>query len=325
MKTILSIDGGGIRGVIPATILAEIERQTGKSISQLFDLIAGTSTGGIIALMLAMPDKGGKQKYSAEDVKNLYIRLGKQVFHRSLVRCITSLGSLTDAKYSAKPLERCLIEYFGDTRLDRALTDVLVPAYEMETSTPTFFKSSYAKDPWKSSENPALWQVARATSAAPTYFPPFSLCHPFSPCDGISFIDGGIFANNPAVCAFSEAYATYGREEDYLLVSLGTGEHHKSYPYEQIKHWGLLEWARPIFDTTMNAASATVDYQLRALMRQTGGNRYFRLQVQLDDDATKMDDASNRNMQRLKGIADAAIESNALALSQICRLLRDHT
>ncbi|MBL8118603.1 MAG: patatin-like phospholipase family protein, partial [Anaerolineae bacterium] len=162
---ILSIDGGGIRGIIPALVMAEIEKQTGKPIAQLFDLVAGTSTGGVLALGVTCPhpDDPTRPRYSAADGVRLYEQEGRRIFSRSPWKRVTSLNGITDEKYPSGPVEAVLKEYFGETRLKHALTDVLITAYETERRFPWFFRSNRAR------QNPEydflMWQVARSTSA----------------------------------------------------------------------------------------------------------------------------------------------------------------
>ncbi len=165
MKKILSIDGGGIRGIIPAMVLAAIEERTNKTIAESFDLIAGTSTGGIIALGLTKDDGNGKAQFSANELAELYEKRGKEIFSRSLWKGITSVGTLAEEKYPHQNLEKILEEYFGNEPLGSALINVLISSYDIQNRTPCFFKSW--RDEWKTVE---MRHVARATSAAPTYF-----------------------------------------------------------------------------------------------------------------------------------------------------------
>ena len=169
---ILSIDGGGIRGIIPALVLYEIEKRTGQPIAKLFDLIAGTSTGGILALGLVKPNKNGTPQYSAKNLEELYENEGKTIFSSTICHKIKSLDGLLDEKYPSSRIESVLKKYFGDTHLSEALTNIIVPSYEIEQRTPWFFKSFNAKDTNKKNEDFLMRQVARATSAAPTYFEP---------------------------------------------------------------------------------------------------------------------------------------------------------
>ena len=139
--TILSIDGGGIRGIIPAMILAEIERRTGYRIAQMFDLIAGTSTGGVLALGLTIPQSAEVQrpKYKASQLVSFYEQDGQEVFH-SFWQNVTSLHGLLDEKYPSERFEKVLRKYMGDeTRLSEALTEVLITSYEIESCRPFFF------------------------------------------------------------------------------------------------------------------------------------------------------------------------------------------
>ena len=161
----LSIDGGGIRGVIPAVVLDHIETATGKPMSELFDLMVGTSTGGIIAVALAAP---AAPRYSAADVLALYKDHGREIFHRSFWQGVVSVAGAFDERYDAAPLERLLKRYLGDSTLADCLITTVVPSYDIERREPYFFKSERAR--LSKDRNHYLRDAARATSAAPTYF-----------------------------------------------------------------------------------------------------------------------------------------------------------
>jgi patatin-like phospholipase/acyl hydrolase len=216
---ILSIDGGGIRGIIPATVLAELELRTGRRIAEMFDLIAGTSTGGILALALTRPGHGGTPIYTAEELIGLYVEEGPEIFSRSIWHRVHSAEGLLDEKYPSGGLERAFHRYLGDARLSDSLTGVLVTAYEIEQRHTFFFKSSKARA--DAADDYAMRDAAQATSAAPTYFQPVRIDRgPDRPY--LALVDGGVFANNPAMCAYAEAVK--GRPDaDVLLVSLGVG------------------------------------------------------------------------------------------------------
>lgn len=311
MVTILSIDGGGIRGIIPAAFLAEFEKRTGKPVSALFDLIAGTSTGGILAAMLTVPDARGRPKYGAEETAAAYARFGGQVFRKTALRAAVTLGGLARPIYSPRALEDLLADFLGGAHLRETLTEVLITAYDMTGSMPWFFKTSRARYLGTATEDPLLSAAVRATTAAPTYFPPLRLGE-------LCLIDGGVFASNPALCAYAQAKKTYPAEKDFLLVSLGTGlqTHHR--PCDEVEAWGMAGWAVPISAVMLNAASATVDYQLRALL---GGGRYTRFQIALDEGVGGMDDASSDNIRLLQDCAGRAVAENEAELAHLCRLL----
>ncbi len=311
MVSILSIDGGGIRGIIPAAFLIEFEKRTGKPTCELFDLIAGTSTGGILAASLTLPDSLGKPKYSAEQVRSAYFEHGGDIFHKSLLRSVTTLGGLARPIYSPRALETMLEQYLGSERLHTTLTEILVTAYDMASSTPWFFKTSFAKHHRSPAFDPLLTQVVRATTAVPAYFPPLMM-------EGHCMIDGGVFASNPALCAYAQARNMYPDEEEFLVVSLGTGlqVHKRSCP--EIENWGIANWAVPIIDVMLNSSSETVNYQMRAL---NGLKNYVRFQVQLDEDATGMDDASEENMRKLDLLAQKAVRQHSATIDRLCRAL----
>ena len=232
MVTILSVDGGGIRGIIPATVLSEVERRTGRPIAALFDLVAGTSTGGILAAMLTVPDGLGQPRYTAQEALAAYLEHGGAIFRRNPLRQAATLGGLIRPTYSPRALERMLDRYLGQARLHATLTEILVTAYDMDSATPWFFKTSFARQHRGPLDDPLLSQVVRATTAAPTYFPPLAL-------EGRCLVDGGVFASNPALCAYAEARNMYPGERDFLLLSLGTGLQEHARPCAQVENRAL--------------------------------------------------------------------------------------
>lgn len=289
----------------------EFEKRTGKPTCALFDLIAGTSTGGILAATLTVPDSRGQPKYTAEQVLAAYFEHGGAVFHKSLVRTVTTLGGLVKPIYSPRTLELMLDAYLGTERLHTTLTEILVTAYDMTSSTPWFFKTSFARHHRAPADDPLLTQVVRATTAAPTYFPPLMM-------EGHCMIDGGVFACNPALCAYAQARNMYPEEKEFLVVSLGTGLQVLTKPCMEIENWGIVDWAVPITGVMLNSSSETVNYQMRAL---NGIKNYVRFQVQLEEDATGMDDASEENMLKLEALAQKAVRQNSLTIDRLCRAL----
>jgi uncharacterized protein len=320
MRKILSIDGGGIRGIIPALILAEIEKRTKKPISEMFDIIAGTSTGGIIALGLTKPNSKGKPAYKAKDLVKLYETEGQNIFFQPIWIKLFDLLGLFNAKYPSAGIETVLKHYFKDTHLKHALTNVVIPSYDIEHRDAFFFKSHKAQfDP---ARNFLMRDVARATSAAPTYFQPKKLFIPTT-TDYQAAIDGGVFANNPAMCAYVEAQKLYPQEKDFLIVSLGTGTFTKPLYYNDVKTWGLAKWAKPILDTVFDGVSDTVDYQLRTLLplSNEGKRKYYRFQVRLDEENDAMDNVTEINLRTLKLLAENEIRDQEEILNVLCKNL----
>lgn len=314
---VLAIDGGGIRGVIPAMILNAIEERTKRPICKLFDLIAGTSTGGILALGLAKPSAQDEDlpEYTAADLAELYEKEGGRIFDRSLWHTITALDDLIDEKYDVAGLEAVLQDYFGDTLLSKAVTETLITSYELETRQPWFFARHKArKDP---TYDFTMRFVARATSAAPTYFEPEEL-KATKPHGGL--VDGSVFANNPAMCGYVEMKMLHPDAEDVLVVSLGTGQHTRPIHYAEAKDWGLAMWAKPILNVVFDGVSDTVDHQMGILCRNSpdGDPRYYRFQTELNIGSDDIDNTTAANIAALKQKAQEIIEEQKNALDTLC-------
>lgn len=317
---ILSIDGGGIRGIIPAVILDEIERRTGKPISKMFDLIAGTSTGGILSVGITKPDDHGDPEYSAAELIRLYEHQGKRIFPDSIWRRIPGQVLVNDEKYPSSGIEGVLKEYFGESRLSDALTDVIVTSYDIEQRTPFFFKSSKARTDPK--YNFRIRDVARATSAAPTYFEPYKLAvaDPSDLSEYYSLIDGGVYVNNPALSGYAEAVRQFSDPgNEYLVVSLGTGQQTRRYPHDRAKDWGLVGWVRPLINIMFDGVCDAVDYQLKQICcDKPDGPRYYRFDIELTDVNDDFDDASPGNIRMIKQAGMELARATSTDLDRLC-------
>lgn len=320
---ILSIDGGGIRGILPGMILAQIEKRTQKPICELFDFIAGTSTGAILALGLTKPGTDGKPIYTALDGINVYEKEGPKIFSRSLWREISTLDSLTEEKYPGGPMEEVLQQFLGDTLLSQALTPVFITSYDIEKRTPWFFRSENAIA--NNSFDFPMRLVARAATAAPTYFEPARI----QAADGQShtLVDGGVFANNPTMCAFVDVLKDQPDVDHFHVVSLGTGDNVRSIPYDEARNWGMIGWLRPGIDILLNGSSTIVDYQMRHVLAHTGSKQhlYYRFQAaQLGDVNEAFDDASPENIRALKQLGEKFVSESAAQLDQLCGQLLEN-
>ncbi|MGC1306290.1 MAG: patatin-like phospholipase family protein [Phormidesmis sp.] len=350
MKRILSIDGGGIRGLIPAMVLAEIEERSNRSISDSFDLIAGTSTGGIIALGLSKANDEGTPQFSAEYLSEIYKSKGKEIFPQSTVRSAIrhfwrGFG-ISEEVYDHASLEALLRKEFGDATMGDALNRVLIPTYDIVDGEPVFLKS------WdKDHQTVKMWQAGRATGAAPTYFEPHQIKISYDQeeyqekyqkryekekyqkvitekiVDGNAIVekthtlvDGGVFINSPAVSAYAEAKRLFPEENDFLVLSLGTGQINPQATYEEAKGWGMAYWVRPLIKFMFDGVSDAADYQLRYVL----GNqprRYYRMQTDIDEESGAMDLASSKNIVRLIDSAAGLIEKHDKHLDELCKLL----
>jgi uncharacterized protein len=272
-------------------VLAEIERRSQRRIASLFDLIAGTSTGAILACVLSRPDA-----MRAEDAAEIYEREGPQVFDRSLVRRITSLGGLIDERYDARGLLASLRRHLGNTRMAQATTGLLITAYDVQARQALVLGAG---------DDMTMVDAAHASSAAPTYFEPVAVGERI-------LVDGGVFATNPAALAYAEAG---GRLE--VLASLGTGEHTRPMSFSEVKDWGRLQWARPILDVVFDGSADAVDAQLSGLL----DGRYIRLQTRLDEASDDLDDASPGNLAALRREAERLIARRSADLDRLCAAL----
>ena len=327
-KTILSLDGGGIRGLIPARILQELERRTQRPVHELFDLIVGTSTGGILAAGLARSRKGRTGgPCSAEELAGIYSERGREIFGRSLWKGVTSMGGYSDEKYDAAPLEGILTEILGDAELKDTVPDIIVTSYDIEERKPYLFKTSKARAA-EAGRNHLLRHVARATSAAPTYFEAFLLDAEQwagEKDNRRALVDGGVFANNPSMIALSEALSSGTDASEILLCAVGTGMNDREIPHEEAKDWGPLGWAKPVISVMMDGMSDSAHYHARRLLpdseNDTGEQRYFRFDIRLEDALDDMDAAHRANVIALSREADKIMERQSEELDRLAESL----
>jgi patatin-like phospholipase/acyl hydrolase len=307
---VLAVDGGGIRGIIPAIILDAIQQRLGMEPWQTYDLIAGTSTGGIITVGVGTACNNGKP-YSARQLIDLYVQNGAAIFQKNI---FTPERELVLPKYSPAGLEGVLKRFFGDSQFSSALTPLLVSSYDLQSQRPFFFKSHRIA----ASEDYNWWvrDIARATSAAPTFFPPFHLQRGK---DDYALVDGGIFVNNPSMAAFVEARMLYPDATKVVVISVGTGDRQDQIRYAQAKDWGLLGWAKQIVPVLMDSVSEAVDYELQNLPECT----YYRLQVEnLPQEAGEMDNVTPENIANLQSIAKSYVTAQSVLLDKVCAELK---
>jgi uncharacterized protein len=343
---ILSIDGGGIRGIIPALLLAEIEKRTQKPIFSLFDLITGTSSGGILALGLTKPrltsdvsDNLPVAEYTAEDLLQLFLEYGVEIFYEPLFERL--LGPLEDIflhpKYPSESKEEIFRQYFGNAPLENNLKEVFVTSYDIEQRIPIFFTNQLEKQQIESKNFQklcggfSLLDAALATTATPTYFAPHRIVNPHNSGIAYTLIDGGVFANNPAHLAILEAQISSKRKaqkvlntEDILVVSLGTGSLTSVYPYKEVKNWGLLQWGRPLLNIMFDGSSEVVAGELEQLFEPSDKEAksfYYRFQTLLDSELEEIDNTKLQNTRQLQAIAHRLISNKSQQIDELCSLL----
>jgi patatin-like phospholipase/acyl hydrolase len=316
---ILSIDGGGIRGILPASFLSTLEerlqQKTGHSEARLanhFDLIAGTSTGGLLTCVYLCPDDNNalKPKFSAKQALEFYLAYGQSAFKPQ----VTSGGF---HKYSPEGLEMQLFLFFKHLKFSQLIKPCCITAYELTHSEPHLFLSHKAVGDPRS--NYYLKDISRATTALPGIFPPAKV----SSLAGRSyqFIDGSIFAYNPALYAFIQAKELFPHAEEFFLLSLGTGHAFTAYSDKQLEDDSDKNWAHLLADIAFAAHSDIVNYQVADIFRAKVKSRYMRLQPSLQGLNKEMDDVSQVNVQALYMAGQNYIKSNEKSIAEIVDIL----
>ncbi|XP_071686733.1 patatin-like protein 2 isoform X2 [Rutidosis leptorrhynchoides] len=328
--TILSIDGGGVRGIIPSVILEFLETELQKvdgekaRIADYFDVIAGTSTGGLVTAMLTAPNEEGRPIFAAKDVKDFYLEHCPKIFPHSgniLAPATNVIKALSGPKYDGEYLHNIIQEKLQETRLHQTLTNVVIPTFDIKYLQPTIF-STYQLEKVPSIDA-KLSDICIGTSAAPTYLP----SHSFQIDDSegnllreFNLIDGSVAANNPTLVAISEVTTEitrgspnffpikpteYGR---FLVLSLGTGSAKFQEKYDATKssNWGIVGWlagggSTPIVDVFTQASSDMVDLHISSVFQALHSEEnYLRIQDDtLTGDIASMDLATPENLQNL--------------------------
>lgn len=291
-RYILCLDGGGMRGIIPVVILKKLEeymREEGakNTLSSYFDFIAGTSTGGLIALSLTCPsslkhtDMANGSQIDFNELENTYMTIGKEVFPPSnsdLFGIGKAFRQIAFDKYSYTGIEGLLKGWFEDYPLAKAEVPTLIMAYDIGNGKEAMLRSYQ-------DEGILAWEAGRATSAAPTYFAPFEK-------DGRLLADGGVIANNPSLYAYVEAKKLYPECRCFHILSIGTANDVHTTTRESTS--GLISWIDQVSPMYMTAQRRTVDY----IMEDSGLADYLRINSPMDT-SIKMDDIRDESMKKL--------------------------
>ncbi|XP_004310193.1 PREDICTED: patatin-like protein 2 [Fragaria vesca subsp. vesca] len=337
--TVLSIDGGGIRGIIPGTILAflesELQMLDGENarLADYFDVISGTSTGGLVTAMLTAPNENNRPLFAAKDIKDFYLTHSPKIFPQKsgwlFPRARKIIKALAGPKYDGKYLHGLVREKLGDKKLNQTLTNVVIPAFDIKNLQPAIFSSFEVKN--KPTFDALLSDICIATSAAPTYLP----AH-FFKTNGLKgevrefhLIDGGLAANNPTLVAIGEVTKEiikgssdffpikpmdYGR---FLVISLGTGSSKAELKYNAhvASKWGVLNWltsggSTPLIDAFSQASADMVDLHLSAVFKALHSEKnYLRIQDDtLSGDVSSVDIATQKNLDRLLKVGNGLLK-----------------
>jgi uncharacterized protein len=339
---ILVIDGGGIRGLIAARVIARLEALISEGageqrrLADCFHMVCGTSTGGLLALGATVPDpeRPTRPRFTGEELCDLYVKEGPGIFADRRQRLL-SLGGWIGPKHSPGGLEQALSDRFGDVRLRDALREVIVTAYDMHEPGPHFFRR------WRARESPdrdaTMVDVGMATSSAPTYFPSHEL-------DERVLVDGGVFASNPVIAAITEALK---RRDDapsdlspreLLVVSLGTGQFETGFEQRDVRGWGRIGWIWPrngepaLLASFLDGQSDAAHHWADVLLNHEPGHAvidppemgtgpcYYRMQTKLPR-GLPLDDASEESLEELSAAAEQLLAERETELSEIASRL----
>jgi predicted acylesterase/phospholipase RssA len=333
---ILSIDGGGVRGIIPALWLNEIERRTSKPISHLFNMVAGTSAGGIIAAGLTIPNivardpiylgeqiigytdvlSSYEPRYTACKIFQLFKTQSKDIFNsnNSFFSYLNWFPrEYISEKYTDNGRKTLFNDYFGNTQIKDALTDLIIPTYsENMGKQPYLFNS---KDSERNTTT--FLDVLMATSAAPTFFKSYQITGKGE------FLDGGINLNNPAMRVYTESPGR--NSEKTFVLSLGTGTYIPE-PSNPDKYRGKLFWAMNFSNVALSAQEGNVDIELNNLLNndypKTFGNRYQRWQVFMEK-SIALDAYDDESLNELIGMGKQYIEEEQDQFNKLMDILQD--
>ncbi|GLT48801.1 hypothetical protein SLA2020_224000 [Shorea laevis] len=334
--TILSIDGGGIRGIIPGVILTFLESELQKldgeeaRIADYFDVIAGTSTGGLVTAMLTAPNEKNRPLFAAKDIKDFYLTHCPNVFPQSscplLAQAKNLINFLSGHKYDGKYLHELLREKLGNTKLHQTLTNVVVPVFDIKTNQPVFFST------YEVNRNPSLdallSDICIGTSAAPTYLPPHYFTTKNTTSSGteeireFNLIDGGVAANNPTLVAMREAKKEMKEVGGgsppghcmarFLVISVGTGSTRSTKDKHSAKDgakWNLCGWLPRMVKIFTRAGAYMVDYHISGELKTEDEDNYLRIQ---DDTLSgvlgSIDIATKKNLDDLVEVGEKLLK-----------------
>ncbi|HLP49637.1 MAG TPA: patatin-like phospholipase family protein [Chitinophagales bacterium] len=333
IKSILSIDGGGIRGIIPALVLVELERILQQKTNdanaravQHFDLFAATSSGAILASILLFPDESGsKPKFSAQDAVQLYIEHGAAIFHTSpLSKLLAKVGLLSE-KFSPNNMEQIFASYFGETKISQLLKPCLITSYNIELRKAHFFRQHVARQKGNSKDF-YVRDACRATCAAPSYFPPaeiYSLSKTRYP-----LIDGGIVANDPILAAIIESARISGVDNPSkkIVLSLGTGINSTAYHYDVMRNRSAIRTVPYLLDMMMSSSSEISQFIAKEIFKTNKlSNHYLRITpTNLSSIDENIDNASSKNIDKIKALGERLATENSEAIERLVETLLEN-
>lgn len=317
---VLTLHGGGVRGIMELRFLQQLEAEAGRPVSEMFHMVAGTSAGGIIAAALTMPASGDgttppRPRYTADYAFNYMRSHYPDLFKRRWKSC----GGLFGPRYRSTPTEVLANEFFGDHTFEQSIVDTLITTYDLGASHPRFFKT------WDPRERFYTRDVILSTTAAPTYFKPrhvFPVGHTAASHMGYVLSDGGTFANDPTECLLADAIKRYPDANEIEIVSLGTGITQTPTMYRDVRGAGLLTWGGQAIDVFMKGQAAKCHYLIDSLFPGTFRGHYSYWNPIIDPAHAHLDDTSERNINALILAQDNLIRSRRHEFTELVERLR---
>ncbi len=320
---ILSIDGGGLRGIIPVRIMQKVEELTGKKIQDTFDMMAGTSTGGLLVSCMTLRNDKDRSKplYSLESIADIYTKEGKTIFpiKSGISKFFHGVTNLFNPAFSADGIDKVLKKYVKEQRIKETLRPIVVSTYDLHNNIPVFFKSAEGND--NEAANARIYDICRATSAAPTYLPAYSFNYKNNLLTGI---DGGVYVNNPTMAALAEI-SKYGNRgfykkrdntdvafDDVRVLSLGTGTYTGTITEKEAVSWGELQWVTRITDIMMKGVNQSTHYESVEMLNP---EKYLRLNINIHEEKySDMADARDETRNYLEKEVKAQVFDDAMMM-----------
>ena len=333
---VLAVDGGGVRGILPVRVLVALEEMTGKPSAELFDILVGTSIGGIGILGLMCPDDEANPRWRARDLLDTYSSRAAEIFPDTSLSWPQSLQQVSEmirrpsptaallgsnprignARYDPAGLIDILTGQLGGTMLSEALRHTIVTSYDVRSQQPVIFDSMKVRT--GEQEDTPMITVARATSAAPSYFPP--MVDTDAAGEERLLVDGGIFANNPALLGYQAALESGAEHDGVILVSLGTGLHGPNSALHKSEYMGLswFRLAQSVLESAQVGNVAVIDSFLRTAIGET----YWRFDADLTGDIEHdMDNTTAEHVRWLDTAGKAMVGDRVADLKRLAEVL----
>ncbi len=308
---ILSIDGGGIYGILPIHVLDYLEKASGRPVSELFDLMVGTSTGSIPIVMLTIPGEDGRPRYQAKDALFVYNHQAPKIFYSPWYNSLLTLNGVLGPKYVTSSRYDLLNSYLGDLYFDQLINNVVIPVYDIQEKDPLLFCN------WKNSglqdENFTVTNLLLSSISPIALFPGvvFGSNH-----QRFFLADAGLCVNNPALASLLLAMKMYPNKK-YILVSLGTGAIKEiTSPAEKMVDWGSMQWIQDLVPIVIDGNMKFNNLMIRKLFSSKWLDFYY-FNIEIKGQKDSMDDISEKNIKRLNKAGKSMVKRNKVELDKL--------